>query len=132
MAGYGLTQNYTDVEELLVAYLSAKFPSYRICTELPAQITQTTVQVVRIGGFDSAAIDTATVSVDIYAADRGTANDASGIVRAALNNGALAGYTNGSATVATISTIGGPGWRPYDDTDVRRIGATYAISVHNH
>lgn len=132
MAGYGLTQNYADVEALLVTYLSTQFPDYRICTELPGSITETTVQVVRIAGTESPVLDTATVSVDVYAADRLTSNDASKKVRAALNVGKLAGYTHGSATVANIVTIGAPGWRPYDDTDVRRVGATYAITIHNH
>jgi hypothetical protein len=132
MASNGLSQSYVDVEAFLVAYLTAQFPTYRICTELPAAITKTTVQVVRIAGTESTVIDTPTVSVDVYAVDRLTANDAAAKVRAALNVGRFAGYTQGPATVALISTISAPGWRPYDDTNVRRVGATYAISIHNH
>ena len=131
MAGYGLSQHYADVEELLVAYLQAQFPDYRICTELPASITKTTVQVARIAGTESTVIDTPTVSIDVYAPDRLTANQAAANVRAAMNVRGLAGYTQGPATVALITTISAPGWRPYDDTNVRRVGATYAISIHN-
>lgn len=132
-------RSYADVEELLVGYLQGLYPTARVCTETPAQLPSgITIQVVRIAGVDRDAVDDATVSVDVYAGgdnsqagNRITATQVANQIRAYLRLNAI-GYTNGSATIAAVATISGPGWRPYDNTNVRRVGATYSVTVHNH
>lgn len=129
---------YVDVETLLVGYLRQQFPTYRFCTELPAMLPPVTIQVVRVGGVDSAAVDDAIVDVEVYATgaseqvdNRPTAAQVANQIRGYLRLNAI-GYTVGAATIAAVATISGPGWRPYEDFNVRRVGATYSVSVHNH
>lgn len=120
-----------DVEELLVAALAAQFPVARVCTELPATLPAQVIQVVRVAGLDTFSTDGATVDVECYTTDRLSATALAMQVRSWLRLSA-AGYTALGATIAAVATVSGPGWRPYDNTNVRRVGATYLVTVHNH
>jgi hypothetical protein len=124
--------SYVDAELLIVGYLTTAFPAAHVCTETPSSMTGQVIQVERIGGSDTVpSLDPATVDVECFAATRIAANDLANQVRRSLRF-ASAGYTALGATIARVDTIVGPGWRPYANTNVRRVGATYKITLHNH
>jgi hypothetical protein len=76
-------------------------------------------------------LDEPTVDVECYAATREAANALALQVRAAMRT-ALIGYTANGATVARVRGNVGPGWRPYTNVNVRRVGFTDQITLHNH
>jgi len=85
------------------------------------------VQVTRYGGADDVpTIDRALVDVDTYAATRIDAQRLAERVREALRF-ALPGSTVDGVLVCAVDTIGGPAWRPFDVTGVRRFGASYQL-----
>jgi hypothetical protein len=90
-----------------------------------------TVQVQRIpaGGDDGIRLDRAFVDVDVYAATRANA-----IALAATIRGLLLGELRGSVTAAAVftrvATVSPPAPRPYENTALRRVGATYEIYSH--
>ena len=123
-----------DVEQLLVTAAAAQFPDARVCTELPAAITGPTIQFERIGGPDRVpSLDPAVVDVECFDLTRAAANALANSVRDWIRY-QLRGYTDQAqgATVSEVATVQGPGWRPYENTNVRRVGASYAVTVHNH
>ena len=122
-----------DVELLLVTAAAAQFPSARVCTELPAVISGPVIQIERIGGPDLVpSIDDAVVDVECFDTTRAAANALAVQVRDWLRL-TLPGYrdTTQHAAVVSVSTTQGLGWRPYENTNVRRVGATYTVTVHN-
>lgn len=122
---------YADVERLLVALLPGLTGGVRACTDLPADLLQVlpVVQVARIGGTDSSvSLDVATVDVDSYAASRQAANELAGQVRHALLF-ALPGAAAAGGVVTRVQTLSAPAWRPYDNTTLRRVGASYQLTV---
>lgn len=123
---------YPDVERLLVAYLGPALGGVRVVTDTPANLEKTlpVVQVTRFGGTDVApGIDRPVVDIDCYAATRGAASDLAEQVRYALLY-QLPGTTVGDVAVPRVDTLTGPSWRPYDNTALRRFGASYAITTH--
>ncbi|MFE9382385.1 hypothetical protein ACFYMO_03975 [Streptomyces sp. NPDC007025] len=90
-----------------------------------------TVQVQRLpaGGDDGFRLDRALVDVDVYAATRGEAIALSATIRGALL-GELRGSTTSNATWGRISSDPPPAIRPYENTGLRRCGATYQMFVH--
>jgi len=128
-----------DIEAALTAWLSSRFPGIRVCTELPAQLVEVigdaggVVRVTRIGGGTSTAnpaLDTPTVDVDCFGDTRIDARALAVQVQSALlldlPGSDIAG---GSVPKHGVTQTLGPAWRPYDDTDVRQIGATYSIKT---
>lgn len=121
-----------DVEALLIPWLASTL-TVRAVTDLPADLADVlpVVQVVRIGGPDDdnlSRYDMPTVDVDCYDADRAKASALAGRVHDALRI-TLPGLTVGAGTVTKVQTITGPSWRPYDDTLLRRIGASYRLYI---
>lgn len=123
-----------DVELLVIQWLQAQLGSgvvvrdeldNNLLNELP------TVQVERIpaGDDDGFRLDRALVDVDVYAATRGEAVAIATQIRGLLL-GALAGTTTGGAVVGRVRTEAAPGVRPYENTGLRRVGATYEIYSH--
>lgn len=132
---------YVDVESLLVEWLQAKFPTVRVVTERPASLGTAggpaVVQVERIsGGSRVLSLDSAVVDVDCYAlatdgaSSRAAARGLSYAVMAALQ-AQLPGYTAGTSTVTAVTAPGGPTWRAYDNTSVRRFGLSVTVTVHS-
>lgn len=120
---------YPSVEPFLVTWFNTLGIEGRPCAELPANLTPPVVQFTRIGGADpNLTLDEATVSVDCYGETRGAAYDLAEKVRAALRTGC--GYSASGAVLARVRTLSAPSARPYDNTSLRRVGATYLITVH--
>lgn len=128
-----------DVEALLIPWLASTL-TVRAVTDLPADDPPGSflaglpyVQVTRIGGADDdnlSSFDAPTVDVDCYAADRESVSALAARVHDALRV-TLPGLTLAGATVTKVQTITGPSWRPYDNTSLRRFGATYRIRIRS-
>jgi hypothetical protein len=122
---------WPDVEVELVAYLASAL-GVRVLTELPAPLEAVlpVVQVVRVGGTDDGyRLDRALVDVEAYAAIRGDASDLARRARDALVVG-LRGVMTSAAVFGHISTVAAPAWRPYENVNLRRCGATYELYFH--
>lgn len=121
------TPVYADVERLLVGFLPGQLGGVRVLTELPANLADVlpVVSVLRLGGTDaSVALDIAVIDVDVYAGSRGAASSLAEQVRRALRFALPR-----TAGVRRVQTISAPAWRPYDNTALRRFGATYELTV---
>jgi len=123
-----------DVELLVIQWLRSQLGSgvvvrdeldNNLLNELP------TVQVERLpaGDDDGYRLDRALVDIDVYAATRGSAIALAIQIRGLLL-GSLKGSTAGGAVVSKVKTEAAPGARPYENTGLRRIGATYEIYSH--
>ncbi|MGW6946191.1 phage tail termination protein [Streptomyces xanthophaeus] len=123
-----------DVELLVIQWLQAQLGSSvvvrdeldnNLLDELP------TVQVQRLpaGDDDGFRLDRALVDVDVYAATKGDATGLAMEIRGLLLT-ELPGSTTGGALVGRVKTESAPGGRPYENTGLRRIGATYSLYSH--
>jgi hypothetical protein len=128
-----------DVEQVLVSFLSAQFPSARVVTETPAspefESVLPIIQVVRVGGPRRFAIDRPTVVVDCFAAgpsSGATGRPAAKALAAQVADAlclSLPGARVAGAVVGHVVEVSGPSWTPWDNTNVRRVTATYQISL---
>lgn len=122
-----------DVELELIGWTQSRVASgvvvrdeldNRLLEELP------TVQIEVVGGDDDGfRLDRALVDVNVYAATRAEA-----IALAAQLHGLYLTELRGSATETAVfglvATVARPAVRPYENTGLRRVGATYAIHSH--
>lgn len=123
---------YTDAEQLIHDYLQPLFPSARVVAEIPATLGDGTqvIRVERIGGGDAGrSLDTPNIDVDCFDTTRPSANLLAGQVRSALC--LLGGYSTPTGTVADVR-VSNFGWRPYTNVNVRCVGMTTSITIHNH
>lgn len=121
-----------DVEGLLIPWFTETL-EVRALTDLPSDLADVlpVVQIVRIGGpsnDDNPRFDMPTISVDSYAADRATAIALAETVDDALRI-QLPGQTLSRSTITRVQTVTGPSWRPYDNTSLRRVGASYRLYI---
>ena len=122
---------YPDVELMLSAWLKT-YLGVRVVTDTPSNLALVlpVVQITRYGGTDTVpGLDRATVDVDAYAANRTAAAMLAERVRYGLRF-VLQGQQVGDITVSRVETIVGPSWRPYDNTALRRFGASYSLTLH--
>jgi hypothetical protein len=122
---------YPNVEKMLVAWLSTNV-GVRVLTDTPTNLAQIlpVVQVTKFGGTDQVpGIDVANVDIDVYASTRDQAAGLAERVRYQLRM-VLPGQQVAGITVSRVETIIGPSWRPYDNTSLRRFGASYAFTLH--
>ncbi|MFB8393650.1 phage tail termination protein [Streptomyces yangpuensis] len=123
-----------DVELLLIQWLQARLGGgvyvrdeldNNLLDELP------TVQVQRLPGGDDDGfrLDRALVDIDVYAATKGDATELAAEIRGLLH-AQLAGSVTGGAQIGRVKTEAAPGVRPYENTGLRRIGATYSLYSH--
>lgn len=122
-----------DVEVLLIGWLADRLGDGVVVRdeldndllgELP------TVQVQVVGGTDDGIrLDRALVDVDVYAATRGQATALAAQIRGLFLD-QLQGSATETAVVGQVGTISRPVARPYENTALRRIGATYEIYSH--
>ncbi|KOU30225.1 hypothetical protein ADK53_28855 [Streptomyces sp. WM6373] len=123
-----------DVELLVIQWLQGQLGSSvvvrdeldnNLLDELP------TVQVQRLpaGDDDGFRLDRALVDIDVYAATKGDATNLAAEIRGLLL-AELPGSQTGGAVVGRVRTEAAPGVRPYENTGLRRIGATYSLYSH--
>jgi hypothetical protein len=122
---------WPDIEAELITHLTAAL-DVRHLTDLPANLLDVLPinQVQRIGGEDDGIrLDRALVTVDSYAADRAGASLLARQTRQELVE-RLRGVQTTRAVFGRVATISAPAWRPYENPDLRRMGATYEIYFH--
>jgi hypothetical protein len=120
-----------DIERLIIDWIKARITAARILTDLPANLADVlpVIQVGRSGGTTPLPrIDVAFVDVDCYAASRDAASTLSRQLHDLMLR-TLPGYSTAAATVLSVDTQSGPSWRPYDNTTLRRFGASYDLRV---
>ncbi|MFH8804051.1 hypothetical protein ACH4F6_31435 [Streptomyces sp. NPDC017936] len=123
-----------DVELEVMKWLRPRLgPDVVVRDELDNNLLEElpTVQVQRVpaGGDDGIRLDRALVDVDVYAASRADAIALSATIRGLLL-GELRGSATDAAVVSRVGTISPPAARPYENTALRRVGATYEIYSH--
>lgn len=122
---------YVDVEKALIGWLGEQFSTVRVCAELPADLPERTIQVVRFGGGrPSVPFDDANVDIDCYAPTRVAARDLAEQVSHAVMY-ALPRYATDGAIFISAACISAPAWAPHDNTNVRRMTAAYRIRTTN-
>jgi hypothetical protein len=123
-----------DVELELITYLQSRAGSSvvvrdeldnNLANELP------TIQVERIpaGDDDGFRLDRALVDINVYAATRPQAIALAAQVRGWMLQH-LPGTKTATAVFTQVATISAPGIRPYENTALRRAGATYQVYSH--
>ena len=122
-----------DVELLLIGWLQQQLsPDVVVRDELDNALLDElpTVQVERVGGDDDGLrLDRALVDVDVYHRTRGEALALAADVRGRLLV-SLRGAALPTAVVGRVATVSPPAVRPYENTALRRVGATYEIFLH--
>jgi hypothetical protein len=121
-----------DIEVELIGWLRDRNPSAVIRDELDNDLLSElpTVQVQRAAGDDDGfRLDRPLVDIDVYAATRSAAADLSAVIRGQLLT-QLRGSATDRAVYGLVRTVSAPSWRPYENTAVRRHGATYEIFFH--
>lgn len=120
-----------DVEVELVAWFKAKL-DVRALTDLPAALVEALplLQVQRVGGDDDGIrLDRALIDLDAYATTRLGASTLMAEARGALLT-QLRGTATETAVFGMIRTVSAPSWRPYENPNLRRFGATYELFFH--
>jgi hypothetical protein len=122
-----------DVELELIGWLQARLgedvvvrdeTDNNLLNELP------TVQVEVAGGDDDGIrLDRPFVDINVYAATRAEAIALSATVRGLILT-ELRGSSTDAAVFGRTGTISRPAVRPYENTSLRRVGATYEIYCH--
>lgn len=123
-----------DIELALIQWLQVKTgPGVVVRDELDNNLLDElpTVQVQRVpaGADDGFRLDRAFVDVDIYDSTRGAAIALAATVRGWLL-AELPGAITGDAVFGRVTTTSPPAVRPYENTALRRVGATYQIYSH--
>ncbi|MCX5537721.1 hypothetical protein OG785_45760 [Streptomyces sp. NBC_00006] len=122
-----------DVEAALIAAATPRFPTAVVRDELDNKLLEElpTIQIEQIPGGedDGLRLARALVDVNVYAATRATAFALANEVHAWLT-GELRGSTTSMTVFGRISPITLPAVRPYENTALRRVGATYQIYLH--
>lgn len=122
-----------DVEVLLIGWLQARNPDAVVRDELDNHLMEElpTIQVAQVpgGSDDGFRLTRVLVDVDVYAATRGEAVAVAQRVHGHLMT-LLRGSRTGVAVVGRVVAESLPARRPYENTGLRRVGATYSIYVH--
>lgn len=125
---------YPYAEQFLIARGNS-LPAYagvRWTNVLPANLAAEVplIRCVRFGGGDDViTIDKPVLDIEAFAADRDSAFELAELIRSDFRL-RLPGYHTAAGTVAAVRTLIGPGWRPYDNTNVVRVGASYEVAIH--
>jgi hypothetical protein len=123
-----------DVELEIIQWLQVKAgPGVVVRDEVDNQLLAElpTIQVQRLaaGGDDGLRLDRALVDVDVYHSTRAAAITLAALVRGWLLTD-LPGAVTSSAVFGRVSTASPQAARPYENTALRRVGATYQIYSH--
>lgn len=123
-----------DVELDLIGWLQTKAgPDVVVRDEVDNNLLNElpTVQVQRVpaGGDDGFRLDRAFMDVDVYAETRGAAFELALLIRGWLL-AELPGAVTSRAVYGRVTSSPPPAVRPYENTGLRRVGATYQIYSH--
>lgn len=122
-----------DIELELITRGTARFPDAVVRDELDNNLLNElpTIQIRQIpaGDEDGLKLARMLVDIDVYAATRA---DAITLAREVHNwvTGELRGSTSDTAVIGRTGALTLPAERDYENTALRRVGATYAIFCH--
>lgn len=123
---------FPDVEQLLVNWLASPVSgvgTYRYCTILPADITQTVVRIERTSGANrTIRIDRPIVDVDAYSPDVADGQQAARLIQQAVLS--MRSVVTADGTVQSARTVIGPRWMPDVNPALFRFGASYEFYTH--
>ncbi|MER5312675.1 hypothetical protein ABT034_33435 [Streptomyces sp. NPDC002773] len=122
-----------DIELELIGWLQARLGSEVVVrdeTDNNLQNELPTVQVEGVGGDDDGIrLDRFLVDLNVFAATRADALTLAGQIKALLLH-QLRGSATVTAVFGRVRTVSLPAARPYENTALRRVGATYEIFCH--
>ncbi|MER6182997.1 hypothetical protein [Streptomyces sp. NPDC001652] len=123
-----------DIELELITRGTERFPDATVRDELDNNLLNElpTIQINQIPAGDDDGVRLARMLVDInvYAATRAAAITLARDVHAWMT-GELPGTSSDTVVFGRIGALALPGIRPYDNTTLRRVGATYAAFCHS-
>jgi hypothetical protein len=122
---------YVPAEQALAVWLGSQL-SVRTVTELPANLATVLplVHVVRVGGSEVIrTLDEAVLDVETFALGRDVSRSLADQVRHTLRY-VLPGQRLGTGVATLCDVVSTPRWLPWDDTGLRRFGATYRVVIH--
>lgn len=122
-----------DIELELIIRGTARFPQAVVRDELDNRLLEElpTIQINQIPAGDDDGIRLARmlVDIDVYAATRADAITLAREVHAWVT-GELRGSSSSSMVIGRTGAVTLPAIRPYENTALRRVGATYEIFCH--
>ncbi|WP_309049127.1 hypothetical protein [Streptomyces sp.] len=121
-----------DLELELIGRAAAHWPDAVVRDELDNRLLEElpTIQIEMLGGDDDGfRLDRVLVDINIYAATRGDALALAGEVHLWMLH-EVRSSTTPTAVIGRTGTITRPAIRPYTNTALRRVGATYQIFCH--
>lgn len=122
-----------DIELELITRATAKFPDAVVRDELDNTLLNElpTIQIQQVPGGDDDGFRLARmfVDIDVYAATREDAISLARDVHAWVT-GELPGSSSSSIVFGRAGALALPAPRDYENTALRRVGATYAIFCH--
>ncbi|MEV4783976.1 hypothetical protein AB0K53_00730 [Streptomyces tuirus] len=122
-----------DIELELITRATARFPSAVVRDELDNQLLNElpTIQINQIpaGDDDGVRLARMLVDIDVYAATRADAITLAREVHTWVT-GELRGSHSSTLVISRTGAVTLPAIRPYDNTALRRVGATYEIFCH--
>ncbi|WP_031189810.1 MULTISPECIES: hypothetical protein [Streptomyces] len=123
--------DWPDVETLLIGWLRERGYDARdeLDNDLLDELPVVQVEALPAGDDDGLRLERALLDIDVYAADSVAASAMSGQIRHLLLN-ELRGSKLPEAVVGKVATVARPARRPYENTALRRYGATYEIYLH--
>lgn len=124
-----------DYEQAVMTWLASRFTSARVTVEMPSKIVGPTIRVLGLGGPNDFVLDKPSLAIDCF--DLGRTVDGKEVngriyaralayeVRDAMLWSLPGSAISGGYVTKVNATL--PAWRPYDNTNVRRFGATYQL-----
>lgn len=118
-----------DAENLIASWLRTQ-TGKRVGNEAPSDLSTDFIRVVRIGGSVQywEFVETATIAVDYFGADRGASIAGAESVRDLMIR-SLPGQVLDGHAVWSTRTVSVPHVAHWDDTEVRRTYASYNITL---
>jgi len=122
-----------DIELELIRRATAKFPTAVVRDELDNSLLDElpTIQIQQVpaGSEDGLRLARMLVDIDVYAATR---VGAIGLAREVHDwvTREVRGSTSSTAVIGRTAALALPAARPYENTALRRVGATYEIYCH--
>ncbi|MFF7329642.1 hypothetical protein [Streptomyces sp. NPDC008150] len=122
-----------DIELELITRATARWPDSVVRDELDNSLLSElpTIQIEQIpgGGDDGLRLSRPVVDINVYAATRADAIALAGEVHDWVTRD-LRGSVSTNAVIGRTSCLSLPAARPYENTALRRVGATYELFCH--
>ncbi|MFF8589937.1 hypothetical protein ACF061_00615 [Streptomyces sp. NPDC015220] len=122
-----------DIELELITRATARFPAAVVRDELDNRLLEElpTIQIQQVpaGSEDGVRLARMLVDIDVYAPKRADAITLAREVHDWVTR-ELRGSTSSTAVIGRTGAITLPAVRPYENTALRRVGATYEIYCH--